>query len=70
MQVEIPIAETREPPVYQRIAIEAARLRELGMTYPEIGERLGVDRWTIGKAVRWLQRQRDVGSTYSNSSID
>ena len=70
MQVGIPIAETREPPVYQRIAAKAAHLRELGMTYPEIGKRLGVDRWTIGKAVRWLQRQRDVGSTYSNSSID
>jgi len=68
--VDIPIAETREPPVYQQIAMKAARLRELGMTYPEIGQKLGVDRWTIGKAVRWLQRQRDVGSTYSNSSID
>jgi hypothetical protein len=67
---DVPIAETREPPVYQQIAMKAARLRELGMTYPEIGQRLGVDRWTVGKAVRWLQRQRDVGSTYSNSSID
>jgi orotate phosphoribosyltransferase-like protein len=70
MQVAIPIAETREPPVYQRIAAKAAKLRELGMTYPEIAERFRVDRWTVGKAVRWLQRQRDVGSTYSNSSID
>jgi hypothetical protein len=68
--VDIPVAETRVPPVYQQIAMKAARLGELGMTYPEIGQKLGVDRWTIGKAVRWLQRQRDVGSTYSNSSID
>jgi DNA-binding transcriptional regulator LsrR (DeoR family) len=70
MPVDIPIAETREPPVYQRIATEAAHLRDLGMTYPEIGKRLGIDRWTVGKAVRWLRRQRDAGSVYSNSSID
>ena len=56
--------------MYQRIAMKAARLRELGMTYPDIGRRLGIDRWTVGKAVRWLQRQRDVGSAYNNSSID
>ena len=56
--------------MYQRIAARAMQLRELGMTYPEIGIKLGVDRWTVGKAVRWLQCQRDVGGTYSNSSID
>jgi hypothetical protein len=63
MQVVIPIAETREPPAYQRIAAKAAHLRELRMTYPEIGKKLGVDRWTVGKAVRWLQRQHDVERT-------
>ena len=41
MQVEIPIAETREPPLYQQIAVKAAQFRELGMTFPEIGQRLG-----------------------------
>jgi DNA-binding CsgD family transcriptional regulator len=45
-----------ETPVYQQIAARAVQLRELGMTYPEIGKRLGVDRWTVGKAVRWLKR--------------
>lgn len=63
MPVAIPIAETRVLPVYQRIAAKAAHLRELGMTYPEIGIKLGVDRWTVGKAVRWLQRQRDAERT-------
>jgi hypothetical protein len=24
------------------------------MTYPEIGLKLGVDRWTVRKAVRWF----------------
>jgi orotate phosphoribosyltransferase-like protein len=70
MSVDIPIAETWKPPEYQRIAAKAVYLRELGMTYPEIAESLSVDRWTVGKAVRWLQHQRDVGSTYSSSSID
>jgi len=54
--VEIPLAETWEPPLYQRIAARAKHLRDLGMTYQEIGDQLGVDRWTIGKAIRWLQR--------------
>jgi hypothetical protein len=70
LHLDIPIADTLEPPLYQRIAKEATHLRELGMTYPEIGKKLGIDRWTLGKAVRWLQRQRDLGSTYSSSSID
>lgn len=53
LSVNIPIDETQEPPVYQRIASKATHLRELGMTYLEIGKMLGVDRWTVGKAVRW-----------------
>ena len=55
MPVEIPIAESWKPPVYQQIAAKAVRLRELGMTYPEIAIKLGVDRWTAGKAVRWYR---------------
>ena len=52
--LEVPILEVKLPPVYQRIAQKAKHLRELGMTYPEIGEKLGVDRWAVGKAVRWF----------------
>jgi DNA-binding CsgD family transcriptional regulator len=63
MPIEISIIGTREPPVYQQIAARAVHLRELGMTYPEISEKLGVDRWTVGKAVRWLRRQRDAERT-------
>jgi hypothetical protein len=58
--VEIPIAETREPHVYQRIAAKATQLRELGMACPAIGRKLGVDRWTVGKAVRWLQQSGGI----------
>lgn len=60
--MEVPLAETRELPVYQKIAPKATQLRELGMTYPEIGKRLGVDRWTIGKAVRWTHETRKLKS--------
>jgi len=40
--------------VYQQISAKATHLRELGMTLTEIGKRLGVERWTVGKAVRWF----------------
>ena len=33
MPIEISIIETREPPVYQRIAAKAAHLRELGIEH-------------------------------------
>ena len=56
MPLEVPILEIKPPPVYQRIALSAKRLHELGMTQAEIGRRLGVDRWTVGKALRWLGR--------------
>jgi len=58
MPLEVPILETRKPPVYQQIAAKAQHLHELGTTQVEIGRRLGVDRWTVGKAVRWLTTAR------------
>jgi len=54
--LEVPILEIIPPPVYQRIAPKAKHLKEIGMTQAEIGRRLGVDRWTVGKALRWLKR--------------
>ena len=44
----------KPPPVYQRVAPKAVHLQELGMSQAEIGRRLRVDRWTVGKALRWL----------------
>jgi len=55
MPVEVPILEIKPPPVDQRIAPKAIHLKELGMSQAEIGRRLGVDRWTVGKALRWLR---------------
>jgi DNA-binding transcriptional regulator LsrR (DeoR family) len=51
----VPILAVKPPPVYQRIAPKARHLKELGFTQAEIGQRLGVDRWTVGKALRWLR---------------
>jgi len=52
MPVEVPILEIKPPPVYQRIAPKARHLQELGMSQSEIGRRISVDRWTVGKAFR------------------
>jgi hypothetical protein len=55
MPLEVPILEIKPPPVYQQIAPTAKHLQELGMSQSEIGRRLGVDRWTVGKAHCWLK---------------
>jgi hypothetical protein len=70
LSIEIPILEIKPRPVYQRIAAKAKHLQELGLSQSEIGRRLGVDRWTVGKALRWLQRRPNARGTYSNSSIE
>jgi len=61
--VETAILDGRPPPVYQRIAAKASQLHELGMTHAEIGQRLGVDRWTAGKAIRWFRQLSASGDT-------
>ena len=58
--IEVPILEIKPAPVYQQIAPKAKHLHELGMTFKEIGLKLGVDRWTVGKAVRWLEIMRQA----------
>ena len=59
MPIEVPIFEIKPPPSYQQIAAKAMHLRDLGTTFLKIGERLGIDRWTVGRAVRWMQKVRD-----------
>ena len=53
IDLEIALAVTEAPPVYQTISETAWQLRCLGMTLRQIGEKLGVDRTTIRKAIRW-----------------
>jgi len=55
MPIEVPVLEIKPQPVYQRIAPKAKHLQELGMSQSEIGRRLGVDRWAVGKGLRWLR---------------
>jgi len=53
--IEVAVLDGQAPPLYQRVAAKASHLHELGMTQAEIGRRLGVDRWTVGKALRWMR---------------
>jgi len=60
MPFKVPILEIKRPPVYQQIAPKAKYLQELGLNQTEIGRRLGVDRWTVGKALRWLNMMKQA----------
>jgi hypothetical protein len=51
----VALVETLEPPVYQRIALKALRLREPGSSDRAIAGRLGVTDETIAKAIGWVQ---------------
>jgi hypothetical protein len=41
----------------------ALHLRRLGMTYPNIAERLGINPWMAKKAARWGKSQTGKGET-------
>jgi len=49
----VALAETLEPPAYQRIARKALHLRELGLSDRAVAARLGVADKTAAKAIRW-----------------
>jgi hypothetical protein len=42
-----------EPPLYQKLAPEIARLRQLGLSRRRIAIALGIDDKTVAKAFRW-----------------
>jgi hypothetical protein len=48
------LLDTEPPPVYQKIALEAKELQELGLNFSRIAEHLGVDHKTVAKGIRWL----------------
>lgn len=52
----MPVLDTLEPPVYQRIAGKAAPLRDLGLSDSSIARRPGVSDKTVAKAIYWTQR--------------
>lgn len=51
--VEAPLLEVAPRPLYQQIASRARHLRELGMSYRQIGQALGVTPKTAAKAIAW-----------------
>ena len=62
LPIEAPLCEVTAPPIYQRIAPEAARLRELGLSDHAIAVRFGVTDKTAAKAIRWFLGRSDGAS--------
>ena len=56
LPVEVELRDPPTTPVYQRIAAEAAGMRDQGVTVAAIGRHFGVDDHTAGKAIRWFRQ--------------
>jgi hypothetical protein len=55
MPFQAVLFERSPPPAYQRIALEATRLRALGLVLSTIGVELGVSDKTVAKALGWIR---------------
>ena len=53
------LLEVGERPVYQMIAEEALKLRQLGMNNARIAQHLRVDAKTVAKATEWLSQRNE-----------
>ena len=53
---EAVLLEAADPPLYQRIAVEATRLHRLGLSDVRITQSLGVSDKTVAKALVWSVR--------------
>jgi len=53
---EVALLDTVPPPLYQRIAREAAQLEQLGLNRHRIARRLGVADKTVTKAIAWHRK--------------
>ena len=60
--IEAPLREVTDPPIYQQIAPEAARLRAAGRSDHAIGLRFRVTDKTVAKAIRWFLGRSDGAS--------
>ena len=58
MPVELALLKTEARPLYQQEAGKALHLRELGLSYCAIANRLEVDDKTVAKAIQWLRRMQ------------
>ena len=58
------LVEVADPPVSQQIGENVRHLRALGLSFEEIGRRLGASHTTVAKAYRWrsgpLRRKRGI----------
>jgi len=53
--LEVALFDTTPPPVYQRIALKAVHLEQLGLSLTSIARMLSVTDKTVAKAIRWLE---------------
>jgi hypothetical protein len=60
---EVALVETERPPLYQRIALQAQHLRQLGLSFSAIAEHLGVTDKTVSKAISWHHRMLSVNQS-------
>lgn len=54
LPIDAPLRDLTSPPLYQRMAPEAARLRAAGLSDHAIGLRFRVTDKTAAKAIRWF----------------
>jgi len=52
---EVALFFQTEPPTYQKVADKVIHLSQLGMNPNRIAIRLGVDRTTVTRALRWIR---------------
>ena len=62
LPIDTPLREVTDPPIYQRIAPEAARFRATGLSDHAIGLRFRVTDKTAAKAIRWFLARSDGAS--------
>jgi hypothetical protein len=60
LALTVDLVDAEAAPLYQRIAIKARQLRELGLGPVAIAAKLSTDRKTVAKALAWLARVRQV----------
>jgi len=56
--IEVELRDGASVPVYMKISEKVLHLRRLGMPYPNIAERLGINPWMAKKAARWGNIQK------------
>ena len=55
MPFQITIHDPSEQPIYQKTAVKALQLMELGLTDSSIARQLNVDHKSVSKAINWIK---------------